>query len=432
VSAVLRLGFDSKSNRSVDADGRLHVALTNLSKAAVNEYWGREIPKSQALGLDPNKRYRLYRDPVELEKGASTFNNLPLLVTHVGVNAENPRPEMVCGSIGSDVHFDAPFLKGSLCVWTADAIARVESEATRELSCAYRYDADMVSGVTSTGESYDGVMRNIRGNHVALVEEGRAGPDVLVADSKPRSLSKMRRSNLVAALVAALPSVELLALDKAIDAAEEMEAADAELTPEERKSAEDAFMAEKSAKDGKACDSLTDEEKKEAADKAKDKKARDRKAADAKVAADKKAADKKARDEGDPSTGRAPEGGAPNPAKDAKAMDAAIKSAASAAESNAVKRVTALFEARKVVAPLVGEVAFDSAEEVYAFALKKVGVKVEGVHASAYPALVSMALDSHKAKAAKPSGNGDGIAYDSAAVSSIDKAIPGLRAIRAA
>ena len=26
-------------------------------------------------------------------------------------------------------------------------------------------------------------MRNIRGNHVAIVEEGRAGPDVLVADS---------------------------------------------------------------------------------------------------------------------------------------------------------------------------------------------------------------------------------------------------------
>lgn len=427
MSAVLRLGFDSKSNRTVDADGRLHVALTNLSKAAVNEYWGREIPNGQALGLDPLKRYRLYRDPVELEKGAATFNNLPLLVTHVGVNAENPRPEMVCGSIGSDVHFDAPFLKGSLCVWTADAIARVESEATRELSCAYRYDADMVSGVTSTGESFDGVMRNIRGNHVALVEEGRAGPDVLVADSKPRSLSKMRRSNLVAALLAVLPSTPVLALDKALDAAEEMEAADAELTPEERKAAEDAFLDEKKAKDA-ACDSLTDEEKKSAGDKAKDKKARDRKAKDE---AEKKAADaKRGKDSVDPSAGRAPEGGAPNPAKDAKAMDAAIKSATDAAEGRAVARVTSLFEARKVVAPLVGEVAFDSAEDVYAFALGKSGVKTEGVHPSAYRSLVDMVLDRAKSKTAAPAT--PGLAYDSAAVSSIDKALPGLRAFRAA
>ena len=33
------------------------------------------------------------------------------------------------------------------------------------------------------GERYDGVMTEITGNHVALVSDGRAGPDVVVADS---------------------------------------------------------------------------------------------------------------------------------------------------------------------------------------------------------------------------------------------------------
>ncbi len=33
------------------------------------------------------------------------------------------------------------------------------------------------------GEAYDGVMRDIAGNHVALVVQGRAGADVLVNDS---------------------------------------------------------------------------------------------------------------------------------------------------------------------------------------------------------------------------------------------------------
>jgi hypothetical protein len=34
------------------------------------------------------------------------------------------------------------------------------------------------------GQRYDGVMRDIQGNHVALVEVGRAGPDVMAADSQ--------------------------------------------------------------------------------------------------------------------------------------------------------------------------------------------------------------------------------------------------------
>ena len=43
-------------------------------------------------------------------------------------------------------------------------------------------DVVMESGIFD-GKSYDGRMKNIRGNHVALVREGRAGHDVRVADS---------------------------------------------------------------------------------------------------------------------------------------------------------------------------------------------------------------------------------------------------------
>jgi hypothetical protein len=41
---------------------------------------------------------------------------------------------------------------------------------------------------TFDGDDYEIVMRNLRGNHVALVEKGRAGADVVVADSAPRIL----------------------------------------------------------------------------------------------------------------------------------------------------------------------------------------------------------------------------------------------------
>lgn len=179
------MAFDRQSARSIDADGRLHVSKTNISKANVCPYFGREIPNWQVLGLDADKVYRLYRDPEELAKGASTFNNLPILNKHIRVTVEKPEKENIVGSIGSDVSFGEPYLQSSLCVWDEAAIAGIESKKQIELSAAYYYRADMTPGTAPDGEAFDGVMRDIKGNHLALVEAGRAGPDVYVADSDP-------------------------------------------------------------------------------------------------------------------------------------------------------------------------------------------------------------------------------------------------------
>lgn len=183
------IAFDKSSVRSYDKDGRLHVAVTPISKANVCPYMGKEIPGWDSLGLDPNKVYNMYRDPAELEKGAASFNNLPLLQKHIQVSADAPMKDDVVGSIGSDVHFDAPYLKASLCVWDAEAIALIDAQKLDELSSAYHYTPVMESGVSPDGEEYDGRMTNIIGNHLALVEVGRAGPDVAVADSMPTELA---------------------------------------------------------------------------------------------------------------------------------------------------------------------------------------------------------------------------------------------------
>src|SRR6185503_18847779 len=83
----------------------------------------------------------------------------------------------------------------SLVVWTREAIQGVTSKKQRQLSSAYRYKPDMTPGVWEpTGERYDGVMRDIIGNHVCLVEEGRAGADVVVGDSA-EELAKMAKAS---------------------------------------------------------------------------------------------------------------------------------------------------------------------------------------------------------------------------------------------
>jgi hypothetical protein len=160
------LAFDRATVRSIDKDGRLHIEVTPISKANICPYYGREIPNSKSLGLQPDKVYYLLRDPKELAKAATTFNNIPLLNEHIPVTAADPQKMAVVGSTGTDAEFDGTYLKNSLVVWDADSIAGIETDEKKELSSAYRYVADMTPGVHE-GQPYDGVMRDIVGNHVA-------------------------------------------------------------------------------------------------------------------------------------------------------------------------------------------------------------------------------------------------------------------------
>ena len=114
-----------RSLRSYDQDGRLHVESSNISKATVNPYYGGEIPNYRQLGLEPKKVYYLLRDPEELKKAAPTFNNLPLLSKHIPVSADEPQKEVIAGTTGSDTVFEDGYLKCSLAVWDAEAIAGI-------------------------------------------------------------------------------------------------------------------------------------------------------------------------------------------------------------------------------------------------------------------------------------------------------------------
>jgi hypothetical protein len=170
------------SMRRLSEDGHLHVGMSNISKATVNPYWGREIPNCDELGLDPDRKYMLLRHPKELAKAAGTFNNLPILAEHQPITSDQHPSDLVVGSTGTDAIYQHPYLKNSLSFWTKPAVDAVQKGEQKELSCAYHYDPVMTPGVYD-GQRYDGIMTRIRGNHVALVQDGRAGSDVVVADA---------------------------------------------------------------------------------------------------------------------------------------------------------------------------------------------------------------------------------------------------------
>lgn len=92
------------------------------------------------------------------------------------------------GHAGSQVRFSDGFVEVALVVTDKTAIERIQRGDSQEVSAGYRVDFDPTPGITPAGESYDGVQRNIRVNHIAIVPVGRAGRDVrLILDSCDRN-----------------------------------------------------------------------------------------------------------------------------------------------------------------------------------------------------------------------------------------------------
>ncbi|WP_346827289.1 DUF2213 domain-containing protein [Serratia inhibens] len=380
-----RLAFDRASVRSFDKVGRLQVTKSNISKANVCPYFGREIPNHEALGLDPDKIYRLWRHPDELKKAAATFNNIPLLNIHIPDFPGDPPRESRVGVTHSNAAFDGMYLTNGLSVWDNSAIAGIETEEQEELSSSYQYVADMTPGTTPTGEVYDGIMRDIIGNHVALVETGRAGSDVLVADSLPPELKHMSKRKAAAIRATLKPLLAqdadleaevrkaLLALDEADKEDEKDKPAEDEedeLDEKKKKPAEDADEDDEDDKKKKTADDEDDEEDKK----------------DEKVSK--------------------------------TAMDSAIRLATDSATKKAAQNFRAVREAEQAVRPLIGDVvAMDSAEEVYRTALEQADVDITGVHPSAFPAMVKMAISQKENK--RPV-----IAQDAASISDFEKDFP--------
>ncbi|EAA4852285.1 DNA primase [Salmonella enterica subsp. enterica] len=381
-----RLAFDRASVRSFDGNGRLQVKSSHISKANVCPYFGREIPNAEQLGLDPDRIYRLWRHPDELKKAAPTFNNIPVLCIHTPDFPGDPPREYRVGTTHSGSEFNDPYLDNGLSVWDDSAIAGIETDEQKELSSSYQYVADMTPGVTPNGEPYDGIMRDIIGNHVALVEKGRAGSDVLVADSLPPELKQMARAKNI------------------LDALKPFLAADADLKEVEEK-VKDKLDEEDEKREEDDLKKKADREKEEA-EKLKKETADDE---DDEDSDDKKK--KPAEDEDDE-----------DDKKDDKvsktAMYSAIRLAADSATKRAAENFRKVREAEQDVRPLIGDVvAMDSADDVYRTALEQAGVDIEGVHPSAFPKMVKMAIEQQNNK--RPV-----IAQDSASNSEFEKAFP--------
>jgi len=132
-------------------------------------------------------RYRLadgterreLRPPDEVMKAVSlaTMRGVPVTDGHPRdfVTADNART-LGRGHVGEDVREDRGMVAATLTVEDGDLIRKIEG-GLREISSGYTAMCDETAG-TFNGERYDAIQRDIRYNHVAFVDKGRAGPAV--------------------------------------------------------------------------------------------------------------------------------------------------------------------------------------------------------------------------------------------------------------
>lgn len=171
------------TEREYTDEGFLKVPA-RISRTGIQEYLAVEMGLTDRDSTDV---IRVYRPEEEVfnDNSLQSFANKPVTNNHPPelVNPSNSKQYSV-GMSGPEIARDGMFAKTVLHVTDGDAIKNIESGKV-ELSNGYTADIEWTSGVTPDGEQYDAIQRNIKGNHIAIVERGRAGPACRVADNLP-------------------------------------------------------------------------------------------------------------------------------------------------------------------------------------------------------------------------------------------------------
>ena len=127
-------------------------------------------------------------DDVFAPESVASFIQVPVTDEHPAAGCVTPETHrrLSVGNVGDTIRRDGDFMRAELFVRdqrTIDKVVGRDQRPKRELSCGYHADVVEEAGEYQ-GERYDRRQTNIRGNHVALVRAGRAGPEVaLTLDS---------------------------------------------------------------------------------------------------------------------------------------------------------------------------------------------------------------------------------------------------------
>ena len=205
----------ASTQRVEDFNGWFEVARNPISKVGVFPYLGSSLGPDmiKEQNLDPEKVYMVYRSAEELAKPEFLLSCtlIPWVNDHTMLGSDDkgytrPEEKGIGGVTGEQVLFD----ENDETVYSniklfSEAHKNEVANGKRELSLGYQCAYEWKPGEYN-GEKYDLIQRNLRGNHLASVDDGRMGPSVAVLDHNDiKGVSAMDEiQKLLAALAEAI------------------------------------------------------------------------------------------------------------------------------------------------------------------------------------------------------------------------------------
>lgn len=171
-------GDKISDNMALTPESFLVCSNVRIGRTGWMDYLGRELP--QAFNENTGEIFKVYRSPEELfsPNTIASFEGKSVTNTHPTSNLDvNTAPMTERGHV-QNVRRDGDFLVADLFVKDAGLISEIQNDIKREVSSGYDCSWHKI------GEGkYE--QRDIIGNHVAVVPNGRAGPKIAIMDSKP-------------------------------------------------------------------------------------------------------------------------------------------------------------------------------------------------------------------------------------------------------
>lgn len=224
--AICNASINDKSNdnkpmkyKICPDSGFMHVEGVS-ARSGLQDYYGYE------LGLDGDEAMKIfwvYRPIDEVEKSLPTFNGAVITNNHPeNALVTTNDNDLIKGNVSDAkgyINTDGEYYISNKAIITDQSLISDILNGKRELSAGYTRDLLPESG-TYKGQPYQFVQRNIRCNHVAVVEEGRCGNACkLNLDNKGKSMIELQLDGKTVSMDAKEVVKHINGLNKSLDEA---------------------------------------------------------------------------------------------------------------------------------------------------------------------------------------------------------------------
>lgn len=171
----------TQDQKDIDINGYITYFDVPMTKVGVFPYLGRTISPE----LEPDRVYMVLRPEEELTNSETlkSLENIPFVIDHtmLGEGFTPAEDKGIEGTTGTNVKVNGDLITNDLTAYTDRCKAAIDN-GKRDLSMGYRCRYELTPG-EFRGQHYDAIQRDIRFNHVALVDEGRMGSECRVTDN---------------------------------------------------------------------------------------------------------------------------------------------------------------------------------------------------------------------------------------------------------